>query len=115
MPKYNLLEYSDNYSMTSGNLWNYYRDEVDNVNDNSSDSKSFKCETKITVKTKERPAQAGNVGDINQAARPPAPTLDVEVSIRLKYLGNFRRSLNIPLINCEVELDLLCTKDCVLV
>ena len=28
MPIYNLLEYSDNYSMTSGSLWNYYRDEV---------------------------------------------------------------------------------------
>ena len=28
MPTYNLLEYSDNYSMTSGSLWNYYRDEV---------------------------------------------------------------------------------------
>ena len=35
MPKYNLLEYSDNYSMTSGSFWNYYRDEVnDNVNEN---------------------------------------------------------------------------------
>ena len=27
MPMYNLLEYSNNFSMTSGNLWNYYRDE----------------------------------------------------------------------------------------
>ena len=35
MPMYNLLEYSDNYSMTSGSFWNYYRDEVnDNVNEN---------------------------------------------------------------------------------
>ena len=42
MPKYNLLEYSDNYSMTSGNLWNYYRDEVDNVNDNALNAKFFK-------------------------------------------------------------------------
>ena len=40
---------------------------MDNVNDNSSYSKSFKCKTKMTVKTKERPAQAGNVGDTNQA------------------------------------------------
>ena len=28
MPMYNLLEYSDNYSMTSGSLWNLYRDET---------------------------------------------------------------------------------------
>ena len=35
MLMYNMLEYSDNYSMTSGSLWNYYRDEVnDNVNKN---------------------------------------------------------------------------------
>ena len=38
MPMYNLLEYSGNYSATSKNLWNYYRDEVDddeNENDNA--------------------------------------------------------------------------------
>ena len=35
MPLHNLLKYSDNYSMTSGSLWNYYRDEVnDNMNEN---------------------------------------------------------------------------------
>ena len=28
MLRYNLLEYSDNYYMTSGNLWNYYRDKI---------------------------------------------------------------------------------------
>ena len=28
MPMYNLLKYSDNYSMTSRSLWNYYRDEI---------------------------------------------------------------------------------------
>ena len=38
MPMYNLTEYSDNYSKTSGSLWQYYRDEP---NDNLADSKSF--------------------------------------------------------------------------
>ena len=28
MPMYNLLEYNNNYSMTSGSLWDYYRDKV---------------------------------------------------------------------------------------
>ena len=32
IPMYNLLEYSDNYSLTSGNLWNYYEDQI---NDNA--------------------------------------------------------------------------------
>ena len=51
MPMYNLLEYSQNYSMTPGSLRNYYRDEIDNVDDNASDSKSFKCKTEIIEKT----------------------------------------------------------------
>ena len=33
---YNLSEYSDNYSMISGSLWNYYRDEIyDNAHENN--------------------------------------------------------------------------------
>ena len=39
MPMYNLLEYSDNYSMTSGSLWNYYKDEMnDDANENNADN-----------------------------------------------------------------------------
>ena len=41
MPMYNLLEYSQNYSVTSESLWNYYRDEIDNFDDNASDGKSL--------------------------------------------------------------------------
>ena len=36
LPMYNLLEYNHNYLMTSGSLWNYYRDEIDGVDDNAS-------------------------------------------------------------------------------
>ena len=39
MPMYNVLEYSQNYSITSGSLWNYYRDKINDVNDNASDGK----------------------------------------------------------------------------
>ena len=42
MSMHNLLEYSQNYSLTSGSLWNFYRDEIDNINDNASDGKSLK-------------------------------------------------------------------------
>ena len=48
MPMYNLIEFSDNYSKTSGSLWQYYKDEP---NDNLADSKSFKYKVKITGKT----------------------------------------------------------------
>ena len=46
MSMYNLLEYGQNYSMTSGSLWNYYRDEIDVINDNASDGRSFTYITK---------------------------------------------------------------------
>ena len=51
---YNLLEYSQYYSMTSESLWNFYRDEIDDPDDNVSDGKSFEYKTKIVGKTSER-------------------------------------------------------------
>ena len=45
MPMYNLIEYSDNYSKTSGSLWQYYKDDP---NDNIANSESFKFKVKIT-------------------------------------------------------------------
>ena len=115
MPMYNLLEYSENYLMTSGSLWNYYREEIDDVDDNASDGKSFKYKTKIVGKSPERPPQPGNPGDVNRPAQPAVPTLNVEVTIPLKYLSNFWKFLDLPLINCEIELDLSRKKDCVLI
>ena len=84
MPMYNLIEYSDNYSKTSGSLWQYYKDEP---NDNLANSESFKSKVKITGKTPNN----GN-------------TKDVEIIVPLKYLSNFWRTLKMPLINCEVSL-----------
>ena len=84
MPIYNLIEYSGNYSKTSGSLWQYCKDEP---NDNLADSKSFKSKVNITGST---PA-GGN-------------TKDVEIVEPLKYLSNFWRTLEISLINCEVSL-----------
>ena len=53
---YNLLEYSQNYSMTLGSLWRLnYRGKIDHINDNDSDGKSFKYKTKIVGKTPARP------------------------------------------------------------
>ena len=53
MPVYNLIEYSDNYSDTSGSLWQFKRDEIEDVdlvvNDNhiSNNSLSFKYKSSI--------------------------------------------------------------------
>ena len=60
IPIYNLLEYSQNYFMTSGSLWNFYRDEIHDVDDNTLNCKSFEYKTKIVGNTPER---SGNEED----------------------------------------------------
>ena len=94
MPMYNLIEYIDNYSKASGSSWQYYKDDT---NDNITQSESFKSKIKMTGKT---PAD-GN-------------TKDVEIIVPLKYLSNFWRTLEMPLINCEVNLILTWSKNCVI-
>ena len=96
MPMYNLLEYNKNYSKTSGSLWNYYRDEpnsaaVRNIIYSIIDSKLFHYETSVTGKSECNNAEKENVG----------------IVLALKYLSNFWRTLEIPLINCEVSLKYL--------
>ena len=100
MPMYNLIEYSDNYSRTSGSLWQYCKDipAVNNdgniVNFNGANATdSFNFKTKITGQT----AADNNNGNI-------AERVDVEIMVPLKYLSNFWRTLEIPLTDCEVEL-----------
>ena len=106
MPMYNLLEYSKNYKKTTGSLWNYYRDEQSNPL--STDSKSFKYKTSITGNTY-------NIGDgeENYDANKVGKN-ETEIVIPLKHLSNFWRNLNIPLINCEVEVILTWSKNCIL-
>ena len=78
MPMYNLIEYSDNCSETSGSLWQYCRDDP---NDNITQSESFKYKIKLPGKTP---------GDGN--------TKDVEIAVQLKYLSDFWKSLEMALI-----------------
>ena len=93
MPMYNLIEYSDNYAKTTGSLWQYFRDEP---NDDIEDSESFKSKIKITGKTPD---------DDNEK--------DVEITVPLKYLSNFWRTLEMPLINYEVNLILTWSSTCI--
>ena len=103
MPMYNLLEYSKNYRKTIWSLYNYYRDELsDDADDNNFgnikvvNSNTFKHKNKI-------------IGNTNNQG-----TKDIELSIPLKYLGNIWRALNIPLISCEVSLELKWDKNSVI-
>ena len=93
MPVFNLIEYSDNYSQTSRSLWPYYKDEpfindtgvIIDVSDDP-DNVSFKYKQKTT-------GQTGNDG-----------TKNVQIMVPLKYFSNFWRTLEMPLINCEINI-----------
>ena len=106
MPMHNLLKYSKNYKKTTDSLWNYYRDEPSNPL--STNSESFKYKTSITGNTYNVGADEANY-DANKVGKK-----ETEIVIPLKYLSNFWRSLNIPLINCEIELILNWSKNYVL-
>ena len=103
MPMYNLIEYSDNYSDTSGSLWQFKRD-YQNMNNTgnpadvtTADSSSFEYKSNIL----------GN---------PAADRIlkNAKIVVSLRHLSNFWRSLEIPLINCKIHIEVNWTKDCVM-
>ena len=109
---HNLLEYSKNYSKTSGSLWNYYRDELtDETNDDNDPNKNVinsKVFKYITGSTYIVAATAEDY-DANKEG-----TKKVETAVPLKYLSNFWKILDMPLINCEVSFALSWSGNCVI-
>ena len=104
MPMYNLIEYSDNYSKTSGSFWQYCKEilAVNNAGniadfDGTNATDSFNFKTKIT-------SQTNNNGTVN-----------IEIMVPLKHLSNLWRTLEMPLINCEVKLILTWSENCVII
>ena len=104
MLMYNLIEYSDNYVKTTGSLWQYCKDIPARNNNNEiteftggNTTDSFNFKAKIT----------GRTGDDG--------TKDVETMVPLKYLSNFWRTLEMPLIICEVNLILTWSSTCVFI
>ena len=95
---YNLIEYSDNYSDTSGSLWQFKRDEVVNDADVSNDNApSLKYKANLIGNTENNSTKIG-----------------VKIVAPLKYLSNFWRSLEMPLINYKVEFSLGWYEECIL-
>ena len=104
MPMYKLIEYSDNYSDTSGSLWQFKRDEVTDKNADltTDNSQLFKYKAALLGRT------ANVVNNTNSFVK------EAKIVVSLKYLSNFRRSLEMPLKNCKVYLKLNWIKDCIL-
>ena len=126
MPMCNILEYSKNYRKTIGSLYNYYRDELNDdanlnnfANSNVVSSNTFNYKNKIigntyNVDSTTVPAAGGaRVANPNYDANNSAKK-SIELAIPLTYLGNFWKALDIPLINCEVSLELKWNKTCVI-
>ena len=101
---YNLIEYNDNYSDTSGSLWQFKRDEVpaNNADLTIDNSQSFKYKAALLGKT------ADAVNNTNSSVK------NAKIVVPLKYLSNFWRSLEMPLINCKVYLELNWIEDYIL-
>ena len=103
MPMYNLIEYSDNYQDSSATLYQYKRDEppendaVANLTANNSSSLKYK------VSLLGNPVAANHI-----------PRINVKVVVPLMCLSNFFRSLEMPLINCKIKLNLTWKKERVL-
>ena len=101
IPRYNLMEYSSKDSETTASLWFYSKGDATNFNadiENTYDFKSFKYKAKLIGNT----VAEGTNGILKNA----------KIAVPLKSLSNFWRSLEMPLINCQVELRLKWTKYC---
>ena len=107
MPMYNLIEHSDNYQDSSATLYQYKRDEppeADVIADLAvNTSSSFKYKVNLLGNI------AAAIPNVARVAR-----LNVKIVVPLKYLSNFFRSLELPLINCKIKLNLTWKKECVL-
>ena len=95
---YNLIEYSDNYSDTSGSLWQFKRDEIEGDVDLTVDaqhipnnSSSFKYKSSFITNRK-----------------------GAKIAVPLKYLSNIWISLEMRLFNCKIELSFKWYESCTL-
>ena len=102
---YNLIEYSDNYSKTSGILWQYRRDvRAVNNSDVIIDFTEANATTDSFVLKQKLTDQTCSNG-----------TENVEIMVPLIYLSNFGRTLEMPLVIYEIIFDLNQSENCVIV
>ena len=97
MPMYNLLEYSDNYQNSTGSLYQFKRDEPpDNNAEVANNTTSLVYKSKLIKGT-----DNNNVNN-------------VKLVVPLKDVSNVFRSLEMPLVNCKIDLELTWYKGCMI-
>ena len=107
VPMYNLMEYSDNYADSSGSLYQFKRDE--SPMNNAGNPNNVGLDNSTSFKYKESLLEKADDADGNNRSSKLTKTV-----VPLKYLSNFFRSLEIPLINCKIPLDLKWNNNCVM-
>ena len=96
MPMYNLLEYSDNYQDSTGSLYQFKRDEPPDDNaDVGNNTSSLVYRSRRISRTDDN-----NVNNVKL--------------VPLKYVSSFFISLEMPLVNCKIDLELTWHKDCMI-
>ena len=103
MPMYNLIGYCGNYSDASGISWSFKRDEIPpyNADLNINISQSLKYKASLIGKTVD-------AADRNSFVK------NTKIVFVIKYLSNFWRSLEMPLINCKIHIELIWYENCIL-
>ena len=97
---YNLIEYSDNYSDTSGSLFQFEEDEqplnIDNLDVDNSISFKYKSNLLKGLAIRDDPANTNP--DIEDAYR---LFLNAQIVVPLKYVSSFSRTLKLLLVNTK--------------
>ena len=119
MNLYNMLEYSDNYADTTGSLYQYKRPEPRDANGNvvnlGTTLSSFKYQSGLVQKQLTTP----NSENLSAKTDPNFANIhrvwkNIKTVVPLKYISNFFRNLELPLINTKLYLELNWTKYSVL-
>ena len=107
MPMYNLIEYSDNYADSSGGLYQFKRDESPMINAKNPLNVALNNSTSFKYK-------ASLLGKATYADGNDRSLKNAKIVLPLKYLSDFFSSLEMPLINCKVHLELNSNNNCVI-
>ena len=105
MPMHNLNEYSDNYSHTSGSLWQFKRNKSPVNNDENPDNVSTANSTSLKYKSSFFKSLTADDNGVFK---------NVKIAVPLEYLSIIWRSLEMPLINCKIHLQLTWNEDYVI-
>ena len=103
---YNLIEYSDNYADSSGSLYQFKRDE--SPMNNAGNPNNVALDNSTSFKYKANLLGKATDADGNDKLK------NTKAVVPLRYLSNYFRSLEMPLINCEIHLELNWNNNCVM-